>query len=105
MRALRRNREGGGVQALVLDDPRYSNGGRFDRPLSTRPREGGGLGGVWRRRRELRRARALADAELLQTVFTTPRTAWRAAEVTSSKNRLALASAIRRLVAASDVRK
>jgi hypothetical protein len=58
----------------------------------------------WRRRRDLRAARREADAELLSSEFASPRTAWRAAELTGSKNRLALAHSMRRLIRSVDGR-
>ena len=58
----------------------------------------------WRGRRGLATARQAADAELLTSEFTSPRTAWRAAELVEPKNRLALARSIRRVVRCADVR-
>lgn len=54
--------------------------------------------------RELRRARRIADDELVASAYTTPRTAWRAAELTSEKSRRGLARSIERLVASADAR-
>jgi len=60
--------------------------------------------GAWGWRRELRRAREEADHELLHSAFTSPRTSWRAAELTTPKRRLALARSIERLVRSADGR-
>lgn len=67
--------------------------GRVWRPIS-----------AWRRRRELREARGEADAELLLSASTTPRTAWRSAELTAPKNRVGLARAVQRLLRSADAR-
>jgi hypothetical protein len=73
-------------------------------PTARRARGSSGTLSPWRRRRELRAARREADAELLGSEFASPRTAWRAAELTESKNRLALARSIRRLIRSADAR-
>jgi len=57
-----------------------------------------------RLRRELRIARREADEELVASIYTTPRTAWRAAELTSHKNRATLARSIERLIDSADAR-
>jgi hypothetical protein len=59
---------------------------------------------TWRRRKELRAVRQAADTELLGSEFVSPRTAWRAAELTAPKNRLAVARSIRRLIRSADAR-
>jgi hypothetical protein len=63
---------------------------------------GFGLIAGWRRRRALKRERELADAELRTSDFTSPRTAWRARELTVPRNRVALARAVDRLLRAAD---
>ena len=65
---------------------------------------GFGLLAAFRRRSALRRERELADAELRTADFTTPRTAWRARELTVPKERLALARAVNRILRAADAR-
>jgi hypothetical protein len=58
----------------------------------------------WQRRRELRVARAEADARLLAGETLSPRTAWRANELTAWKNRRVLARSLRQLVKSADAR-
>jgi hypothetical protein len=58
----------------------------------------------WEARRALRTARRLADDELAETRLPPPRLAWRAAELTSEENRLALARSLTDVVHASDER-
>jgi hypothetical protein len=58
----------------------------------------------WEARRALRSARRSADAELAATRLPPPRLAWRAAELTSDANRLALARSLTDVVHASDER-
>ena len=77
--------------------------------LATVPRTALGRNGLhvrfWlRRRRALRSARRVADAELLTSEYTSPATAWRAAELTTRKNRLELAHSVRRVLRAADAR-
>ena len=55
-------------------------------------------------RRELRRARRAADAELLRLSPTPPRLAWRSAELTAGVRRLELGRQLRRIVGAADAR-
>jgi len=57
-----------------------------------------------RERRELRAAREAADEELLATGLPTTLTTWRAAELTSAKNRVELARSVQRLVRMADAR-
>jgi hypothetical protein len=58
----------------------------------------------WEARRALRTARRVADHELAATRLPPPRLAWRAAELTSDENRLALARSLTDVVHASDER-
>jgi hypothetical protein len=58
----------------------------------------------WHRRRELRDARRQADARILAGEALSPRTAWRADELTTAKSRRAVAKSLRQLVRAADVR-
>ena len=57
-----------------------------------------------RERRELRAARRVADAELLESGMPTTLTAWRADELTAPGNRLELARSLHRLVRSADAR-
>ena len=50
----------------------------------------------------MRRARRVADHELLQLPYVPPRLAWRADELTRESRRLMLARSVRRLVASAD---
>ena len=59
---------------------------------------------TWEARRALRAARRLADEELARTRLPPPRLAWRALELTSEENRLALARSLTDVVHASDER-
>jgi hypothetical protein len=62
------------------------------------------LASLTRERRELKRARAAADSELLRFRTPPPRLAWRTAELTAGSSRLGLARELRGLVEASDPR-
>jgi len=59
---------------------------------------------LWRRHRELRAARRVADAELLASDHRLPHLDWRVAEITAVKNRLGVADGVRKLIRAADVR-
>jgi hypothetical protein len=59
---------------------------------------------LFAQRRELRRARRAADAELLRLSPTPPRLAWRSAELTAGVRRLELGRELRRVVSAADAR-
>ncbi len=56
-----------------------------------------------RERRDLRRARLLADRDLIRWPTAPARLAWRAAELTSDENRLTLAASLRGLLDRADV--
>ena len=71
-------------------------------PADTRASHAGLLS-RWRHRRELRAARRAADKELLAS-GESRRTAWRAAELITPKNRLATAHSIHRLIRSADNR-